>query len=392
MQLSVIIVNYNVKFYLEQCLCSLCRAVEGIEAEVIVVDNHSKDGSVAYLKPLFPSVRFVQSSHNLGFARANNMAVRQSRGDYVLLLNPDTIVGEQVLMEALDFMENHSKAGAVGVSMLKADGKRAMESRRGIPTPMTAFYKMVGLCKRFPENSRFAHYYMGGLPWDSPQQIEVVSGAFCLLRREALFQAGLLDEDYFMYGEDIELSYQLLQKGWQNWYLPLDILHYKGESTEKSSFRYVHVFYKAMLVFMCKHYTAASLISIPVKAAIFFKAFTALVGQMISGVLHAFGLSSHKKNEANYVFVGKKKMLDECRLLAESNDLRARFVAGNPSDMPDFLPDAGSGVAYIVYDTETFDYAFILKDMVLRFDGRCSLGTYRHGTLITAKEVIRYEG
>lgn len=277
MKLSVVIVNYNVKFYLQQCLLSLRRALEGVETEVYVVDNCSRDGSVDYLSARFPEVRFISSGRNLGFARANNIAIRQSKGEYVLLLNPDTIVGEDVLSEALRFVDAHPDAGAVGVKMLNAWGGAAMESRRGVPDPLTAFYKMCGLCSRFPRSRRFAHYYMSYLPWDKPVEIEIVSGAFCLLRRKALDEAGLLDKSFFMYGEDIDLSFRILQKGWHNWYLPLEILHYKGESTQKTSYRYVHVFYEAMLIFFKKHYThLSSLLSLPIKAAIYAKAFTAL--------------------------------------------------------------------------------------------------------------------
>ena len=254
MKLSVVIVNYNVKYYLQQCLESLQRALKGVEAEVFVVDNHSHDGSVAYLRSRFPDVHFIASAHNLGFAGGNNIAIRQSKGEYVLLLNPDTVVGEEVIHASIDFMDSHPAAGGHGVQMLTHCGERALESRRGLPSPMVSFYKMVGLCKHFPQSDRFAHYYMGSLSWDVPGKIEVISGAYCFLRRSALDKVGLLDEDFFMYGEDVDLSYRLLKGGFENWYLPVRILHYKGESTQKSSFRYVHVFYDAMLIFFRKHY------------------------------------------------------------------------------------------------------------------------------------------
>ena len=269
MKLSVVIVSYNVKYYLEQCLLSVQRALAGVDAEVIVIDNHSKDHTVESLSGRFPDVKFISSQHNLGFAKANNKAIRQSTGEYVLLLNPDTFVGEQTLRQAIDFMDAHPKAGAAGVKMLKCDGEAAMESRRGVPTPMTSFYKVVGLCRRYPMSHTFGKYYMSYLPWDKPSQIEIVSGAFCLLRRQALDQTGLLDETFFMYGEDIDLSYRLLKGGWENWYLPFHVLHYKGESTQKSSFRYVHVFYGAMLIFFRKHYAHLGwLIGLPIQLGI----------------------------------------------------------------------------------------------------------------------------
>ena len=279
MKLSVIIVNYNVRLLLEACLKSVEKALTGIEGEIFVVDNHSSDDSVAYLEPRFPKVHFIANKENMGFARANNLAIRQSQAEYVLLLNPDTVVYENTLRESVAFLDSHPEAGGVGVRMLTRDGEAAPESRRAIPTPWVAFLKMIGFSKR---------YYMSHLPWDKPGQIEVISGAYCMLRRKAFDQVGLLDEDFFMYGEDIDLSYRLLKGGWQNWYLPLDIIHYKGESTTKSSFRYVHVFYQAMLIFFRKHYGHLSfLLSLPIQAAIYFRASMALM-KMLGDRLRAF--------------------------------------------------------------------------------------------------------
>ena len=270
MKLSVVIVNYKVRYYLEQCIDSVLKATGGIGMELLVVDNHSQDGSVKYLRERFGNrMRLIESNHNLGFARANNIAIRQSNGDYVLLLNPDTFVGENSLRQALQFMDEHPQAGGAGVMMLNGDGTRAPESRRAIPTPWVSALKMLGFTKR---------YYMSHLPWDEPCRIEVISGAFCLLRHAALDKVGLLDEDFFMYGEDIDLSYRLLKSGYENWYLPLPITHYKGKSTRKTDYRYVHVFYQAMLIFFRKHYSHLGIFyTLPVKMAIYFRAFIALM-------------------------------------------------------------------------------------------------------------------
>ena len=268
MKLSVVIVSYNVRNYLEQCLQSVQRALEGIEGEVFVVDNHSDDDSVVTVREKYPWVRLIENQENLGFSKANNQAIRQSQADYVLLLNPDTVVAEDTLRGVLTFMDEHPKAGGAGVMMCYEDGSRAPESRRALPTPWVAALKMLGFTKR---------YYMSHLPWDQPCRIEVVSGAFCLLRHEALKTVGLLDEDFFMYGEDIDLSFRLLKGGWENWYLPYSIIHYKGRSTQKSDYRYVHVFYQAMLIFFQKHYSHLSLVyTVPVKMAIYFRALVAL--------------------------------------------------------------------------------------------------------------------
>ena len=184
MKLSVIIVNFNVKYYVEQCLNSLNRALKGIDSEIFVVDNHSKDDSVGYITHRFRNVTVIDCNHNLGFARANNIAIRCSEGEYVLLLNPDTIVCEDTIEKCIAFMDTHPKAGGAGVLMFNPDGTYAPESRRGLPTPLTSFYKMSGLCSRFPNSRTLGRYYMGYLPWNEPAKIDIVSGAFCLLRRK----------------------------------------------------------------------------------------------------------------------------------------------------------------------------------------------------------------
>ena len=270
MKLSVIIVSYNVRDYLDQCLHTVQEAIENIDGtEVFVVDNASADDTMTVLPPRYPQVKFIASNENLGFARANNLAIRQSTGEYVLLLNPDTTVAVNTLRNAVDFMDAHPQAGGAGVRMHNEDGTLAPESRRAIPTPWVSALKMLGSTKR---------YYMSHLPWDEPCRIEVISGAFCMLRRKALDQVGLLDEDFFMYGEDIDLSYRLLKGGYENWYLPLDITHFKGKSTRKTDYRYVHIFYQAMLIFFRKHYSHLSIFyTVPVKAAIYFRAFIALI-------------------------------------------------------------------------------------------------------------------
>ena len=268
MKLSVVIVSYNVRSYLEQCLQSVRRALEGIEGEVFVVDNHSSDDSVEVVKCDYAWVKLMENKENQGFARANNLAIRQAQGEYVLLLNPDTIVEESTLRNVLAFMEAHPKAGGAGVMMRNEDGSLAPESRRALPTPWVSCLKMIGFDKR---------YYMSHLPWEEPGKIEVISGAFFFLRRKALDEVGLLDEDFFMYGEDIDLSYRLLKGGWENWYLPYAITHYKGRSTQKTDYRYVHIFYQAMLIFLRKHYGHLSVFyTIPIKLAIYFRAAIAL--------------------------------------------------------------------------------------------------------------------
>ena len=198
MKLSVVIVNYKVKHFLEQCLLSVERAAKGLDVEVLVVDNASRDGSVEYIGGRFPNVTLIASEENLGFARANNMAIKRSRGEYLLLLNPDTIVPENCFSEYIRFMDSHPDAGGCGAYMLHCDGSFALESRRGLPTPFVAFCKMSCLTSLFPKSRTFGRYYMRYLNENEVNRIEVMSGAFMFLRRSALDKAGLLDEDFFM--------------------------------------------------------------------------------------------------------------------------------------------------------------------------------------------------
>lgn len=401
LKLSVIIVNYNVKYYLDQCIRSVLRAFEEMNtpAEIIVVDNHSADGSVDYLEQrypqkLYPMVRFVRSAHNLGFARANNIAIRQSRGEYVLLLNPDTIVGEDALKASVDFMDAHEDAGAVGVRMLGAQGRRAMESRRGLPTPMVSFFKMLGFCNRWPHHRLFGKYYMGYLPWDEPCQIEVVSGAYCMLRRKALDEVGLLDEDFFMYGEDIDLSYRVLKGGYHNYYLPVDILHYKGESTQKSSFRYVHVFYEAMLIFFRKHYSGMTfLLSLPIKTAIYAKALMALAGMLSERMRKSLGFFAPSAEGAqHYVFVGSQEMQDACRDIARRLGLDAEFHDSEVQEDKSEATWSEKNDNVLVLDADSMSYADMLKRMSRLSDMNVNvtLGTYSKeiGKIITDREIL----
>ena len=401
LKLSVIIVNYNVKYYLDQCIRSVLRAFEEMNtpAEIIVVDNHSADGSVDYLEKrypqmLYPMVRFVRSAHNLGFARANNIAIRQSRGEYVLLLNPDTIVGEDALKASVDFMDAHEDAGAVGVRMLGAQGRRAMESRRGLPTPMVSFFKMLGFCNRWPHHRLFGKYYMGYLPWDEPCQIEVVSGAYCMLRRKALDEVGLLDEDFFMYGEDIDLSYRVLKGGYHNYYLPVDILHYKGESTQKSSFRYVHVFYEAMLIFFRKHYSGMTfLLSLPIKTAIYAKALMALVGMLSDRMRKSLGFfAPSAEGVQHYVFVGSLEMQDACRDIARRLGLDAEFHDSEVLEDKSEATWSEKNDNVLVLDADSMSYADMLKRMSRLSDMNVNvtLGTYSKeiGKIITDREIL----
>ena len=285
MKLSIVIVNYNVEHFLEQCLFSVRKAIANIEAEVYVVDNNSVDGSLKMIAEKFPEVKVIANKDNVGFSRANNQAIRISTGEYVLLLNPDTVVEDDTFTKTIEFMDSHPDAGGLGVKMVDGKGRFLPESKRGLPTPSTAFYKMFGLTKLFPHSKRFARYYLGHLDNDEINEVEILSGAFMLMRRKALDKCGLLDETFFMYGEDIDLSYRIILAGYKNYYYPKTrIIHYKGESTKKTSVNYVLVFYKAMEIFVRKHFAndGAKTFSFLINIAIYIKAFFALISQFFS--------------------------------------------------------------------------------------------------------------
>lgn len=279
MKLSVIIVNYNVKFFLEQCLHSVYKAIHQLPTEVFVVDNNSVDGSCAMVKEKFPQVHLIENRQNTGFSKANNQAIRLAKGEYVLLLNPDTVVEEDTFEKVVHFLDEHPEAGGLGVKMIDGKGVFLPESKRGLPTPMVSFYKIFGFSKLFPRSKRFARYHLGYLSNDEIHEIDVLAGAFMLMRKETLEKVGLLDEDYFMYGEDIDLSYRITKGGYKNYYYPgTTIIHYKGESTKKGSINYVRVFYNAMIIFARKHFSTqnAKLFSFFINLAIYFRAAIAI--------------------------------------------------------------------------------------------------------------------
>jgi len=283
----VIIVNYNVVFFLEQCLNSVTKAMVQEPAEVWVVDNQSVDGSVQMVKEKFPWVKLIANKDNVGFSKANNQAMLQSHCKYQLLLNPDTVIEEDTLKKVVDYMDEHPEVGGLGVRMVDGKGVFLPESKRGLPTPAVAFYKIFGLSKIFPRSKRFARYHMGNLSEFETNEIEILSGAFMLMRKEALDKVGLLDETFFMYGEDIDLSYRIIQGGYKNVYFPeTRIIHYKGESTKKSSVNYVFVFYRAMVIFAQKHFSQnnAKLFSFCINAAIYFRAGLALLNRFFKKI------------------------------------------------------------------------------------------------------------
>jgi GT2 family glycosyltransferase len=275
LQLSIIIVNYNVKYFLEQCLCSVIKAVKNIDAEIFVVDNNSSDGSKEFFTHRFPQVKFSWKKENVGFAKANNEALQLATGERILFLNPDTIIPEDCFEKCLAFFSTAKNIGALGVRMIDGSGSYLPESKRGFPSLFTSACKMCGLTKLFPHSKLFANYYLGHLSENEINQVDVLSGAFMMADKKLLDKEGSFDEIFFMYAEDIDLSYRIQKAGYKNYYFPeTTIIHFKGESTQKKSVQYIRNFYGAMLLFVKKHYgmLSASFYSLLINIAIAFQA------------------------------------------------------------------------------------------------------------------------
>ncbi|MBP7183976.1 MAG: glycosyltransferase [Saprospiraceae bacterium] len=283
MKLSIVIVNYNVKYFLELALQSVFNALEGIDAEVWVVDNDSSDDSIAMLNEKFPQVKVIENKKNVGFSVANNQAIALSKGEYILLLNPDTVVEETTFNKIISFMDAHPLAGGLGVKMIDGAGNFLPESKRGFPSPRVAFCKTFGLSSIFSKSKYFNYYHLGHLPADEINEVDILAGAFMLLRKTVLDKIGLLDEAFFMYGEDIDLSYRIVQAGYKNYYYPqTHIIHFKGESTKKGSLNYVKTFYQAMIIFAKKHFKGNGALAfvMMLQFAIYFRAFITLMSNL----------------------------------------------------------------------------------------------------------------
>jgi len=281
-KLSIVIVNYNVKHFLEQCLYSVQEAQKECDiffgensTEVFVVDNDSQDDSCEMVKVTFPKVKLIENKKNVGFSTANNQAIKISKGEYVLLLNPDTLVAEDTFTKTINFMDKNEDAGGLGVKMIDGKGNFLPESKRSFPSPAVSFYKMFGLASLFPKSQKFGKYHLTYLSENETHKVDVLSGAFMMMRKKTLDKSGLLDEKFFMYGEDIDLSYRIIKAGYQNYYYhDTTIIHYKGESTKKGSLNYVFMFYNAMIIFAKKHFSnkKIALFSILIRLAVWLRA------------------------------------------------------------------------------------------------------------------------
>ena len=320
MKLSVIIVSYNVEHFLAQCLISVERAIANFsdqtpsaasQIDVFVVDNISVDGTCDMVKERFPWVTLIENSENVGFSKANNQAIHISNAEYVLLLNPDTVIQEDTFTKCISFADENPKLGGMGVPMFDGSGTYLPESKRGIPTPWASLCRISGLFRLAPKSKNLNNYYAGHLSADENHKIDVLSGAFMWMRKSALDEVGVLDEDFFMYGEDIDLSWRIVKGGWENHYFTgTRIIHYKGESTKKGSLNYVSIFYKAMLIFAAKHFegSQARSFNFLIRLAIYFRALisvlrrivTRMTWPLLEGVFLQIGLFLLLNFYANY--------------------------------------------------------------------------------------------
>lgn len=255
LDLLVVIVNYNARDLLRDCLRSLFQSQGNFSFAVVVVDNASSDGSQAMVGEEFSQVQLVENQKNLGYSRGNNQGLKQKKAGYYLLLNPDTVLPPLALRGMLDFMEAHPQAGIAGPKLILADGSLDLACRRSFPTPQVSFYRMVGLSRLFPQSRRFARYNLTYLDPEAVSEVDSVVGAFMLIRKEVLEQIGYLDEDFFLYGEDLDLAYRAKTQGWKVFYNPQVVVrHYKRQSTRLNPHQAQYEFYRAMWLFYRKHY------------------------------------------------------------------------------------------------------------------------------------------
>ena len=273
MQLSVIILNYNVRYFLELCVLSVQQAIQNLDAEIIVIDNNSSDDSCAMMKQRFPNIKLIENKENSGFPKGNNIGVEQAKGEYICILNPDTVVSEDTFEKVLTFAEKQSDLGIIGCKLIDGTGNFLPESKRGIPTPWVAFTKIFGLYRFFPNSASFNKYYAQHLDENQTGKVAILVGAFMVMKRALYTEIGGFDEKCFMYSDDIDLSYMALQKGKSNYYFhETSVIHYKGESTVKDG-TYMKRFQEAMNFFYRKHFKVSVFFSVFMKIGIVFFSF-----------------------------------------------------------------------------------------------------------------------
>ncbi|MFT5754323.1 MAG: GT2 family glycosyltransferase [Flavobacterium sp.] len=340
MQLSVIILNYNVRYFLEQCVFSVQKALKGIDGEIIVIDNNSSDDSCAMMKEKFPNVRLIENKQNSGFPKGNNIGVAEAKGEYLCILNPDTVVAEDTFSKILQSRFCNFDTGIIGCKLIDGTGNFLPESKRGVPTPWVAFTKIFGLYKFFPFSSWFNKYYAQHITENQSGKVDILVGAFMFMKRELYIKIGGFDENCFMYSDDIDLSYMVLKLGEENHYFhETSVIHYKGESTVRDGL-YMKRFREAMEFFYNKHF----------KKAVIFNLMMQFGG---------FAFSVIKKNQQK----NEKVKIDEYVFFSKSNfeldwDKKTTYL----SDFNQFNNDLSMNVE-LIFDTNSFSFKEIITFM-----------------------------
>jgi len=340
MQLSVIILNYNVRYFLELCVSSVQNAISNLDAEIIVVDNNSQDDSCAMMKQRFPNVKLIENTENLGFPKGNNIAVAVAKGEYICILNPDTVVAEDTFTKVLEFAKRQNDLGIVGVKLIDGTGNFLPESKRGTPTPFVAFTKITGVYKVFPKV--FGKYYAQHLSQNQTGKVDILVGAFMVMKRELYNDIGGFDENCFMYSDDIDLSYRALKKGKSNYYFhETSVIHYKGESTIKDG-TYMKRFQEAMNFFYKKHFQVSFFFSIFMKMGIVFFSFVKLFQ----------GKPKPKSFPENYILISsnellKDKLVRNLKSIVEIQNLEHTFPKSEGTE--------------IIFDQNYLDFKTIIK-------------------------------
>lgn len=340
MQLSVIILNYNVRYFLELCVLSVQNAIQNLDAEIIVIDNNSQDDSCAMMKRRFPNVKLIENYENSGFPKGNNIGVSKAQGEYICILNPDTVVAEDTFTKVLAFVKKQKDLGIVGVKLIDGTGNFLPESKRGIPTPFVAFTKITGLYKIFPKT--FGKYYAQHLSENETGKVDILVGAFMLMKRDLYNEIGGFDENCFMYSDDIDLSYMALKKGKSNYYFhETSVIHYKGESTIKDG-TYMKRFQEAMNFFYKKHFRVSFLFSVFMKTGIVF----------FSMVKMLQGKSKPKSSPEKYILVSEDEVLREklekkWRTIVERQEITKSFAKNTNTE--------------IVFDQNQLDFKAIIQ-------------------------------
>lgn len=338
MKLSVVILNYNVRYFLEQCIRSVQKAIENWDAEIIVIDNNSEDDSCQMVKTLFPNVILIENNENVGFSKANNQAVAVAKGEYICILNPDTAVSENTFRLAIEYSESIEDIGALGVYLMDGTGNFLPESKRNLPTPKVSLLKLTGFTQK---------YYANHLLESENGEVEVLVGAFMLLKKSIYNEVGGFDEDYFMYGEDIDFSYKITQAGYKNHYLgSTTVLHYKGESTKKDD-AYFERFYGAMQIFYRKHFNKSFLLESSVSAGV-------ALAKKARKISSESKIKATPKLDRNYFFTENIELLET---LSASTTTVFQMVSKNVH--PQIILEN----SFLVFDAEYISYKEIFKIM-----------------------------